>query len=356
MYKNLLLSLSAIFTLGCGSIESFQNCQNDGGSWTYDTGCTAPGTNGDADPTTAPDSRPPTQFVPDHETVAIPPSLIAHTTSSLTVTASPSDADGIRNLAFRIYTNVAATNQIQVNSTGHFGGLNENTTYYFRYSVEALNATENAWEVKYSNVAAFKTAQTYTPPTDTGGGTTAGGTGNSGGCPSAHAGATATWTSCSNSRLVNVSGGFLGGINAGSVAITFNMTGLGDTSCNSACYTVWIETLSGAGHNINILGYIFGGKYYHKTQRLNWNFTEGATSSGPLRLNPSKTYRFELSWRGTSASISIYDGGRRVASMRRSMPESPNYIRVMKIGNDAHGDKNQAGRNVRTNVRVSQVP
>ncbi|MBW7954499.1 Ig-like domain-containing protein [Candidatus Gracilibacteria bacterium] len=102
-------------------------------------------------------------LVVDSITNIQPPVVLSVTTNSINVANSISDADGIKDIKYFLYSDAGGTAQIQISTTGQFVGLNPNTTYYIRTSVLALNKSNNTWEVKISGLTSAATSNIIVP-------------------------------------------------------------------------------------------------------------------------------------------------------------------------------------------------
>jgi hypothetical protein len=82
---------------------------------------------------------------------------VTKTDTTATLTNGITDADGVRNITYSIYSDAGATNLVAQNTTGSFTGLTGSTTYYARTSAEVRNNVTNAWALQTSGLRTFTT-------------------------------------------------------------------------------------------------------------------------------------------------------------------------------------------------------
>lgn len=97
----------------------------------------------------------------DNPTVIVTPFPVARTTTSLTVTPPViSDADGVQNTLYSLYSDAAGATLVTSNATGQFTGLAEATIYWIRVSAQTFNATTQQW---VNQATALQQASTSAP-------------------------------------------------------------------------------------------------------------------------------------------------------------------------------------------------
>ena len=91
--------------------------------------------------------------------------VLSYTDTTITIKAIDIESATIRNLEYKLYSDVDLNSLVSTNKTGVFTGLTQDKQYYIVYTAEVQN-TDGTWESKVSQPLAVKTKVTP-PPADT---------------------------------------------------------------------------------------------------------------------------------------------------------------------------------------------
>ncbi|EKD29299.1 MAG: hypothetical protein ACD_78C00451G0001, partial [uncultured bacterium (gcode 4)] len=85
-------------------------------------------------------------------------------TTGVTVANNITDADGIQNVNYFVYSDAAGTAQVATNTTGVFAGLTAGTNYWVKTTAETKNGTSGVFTAQASNLVAITTLTADTAP------------------------------------------------------------------------------------------------------------------------------------------------------------------------------------------------
>jgi hypothetical protein len=93
---------------------------------------------------------------PDSPSNVLAPNMTA-TTNTIHMSNNITDADGVRNVVFYLYSNASGTSLVSQNSTGDFSSLASNADFWGKTTAETYNKTSRTWTPRVSPLASVKT-------------------------------------------------------------------------------------------------------------------------------------------------------------------------------------------------------